>query len=54
MARKTPPFKFASRAAAHSNGKLRPGCRTVRTPTGTRFLCKTSSTPKRRKAKRKR
>lgn len=37
--RKTPPFTFVKSSAAHSDGKLRPGCRRVRTPTGTRYLC---------------
>lgn len=38
--RKAPPFRFVKKAAAHSDGKLKPGCRQVRTPFGVRFLCK--------------
>lgn len=56
MARRLPPFRFASKAAAHSGGKLKPRCKRVSTPTGTRYLCATgaSSAPKRSKKRARR
>lgn len=49
MARKTPPFKFVKRAAAYTDGKLKDGCRLIRTPSGMRALCPTRKPAKRRK-----
>lgn len=38
--RKAPPFRFVKKAQAFSDGKLKPACRQVRTPSGLRYLCK--------------
>jgi hypothetical protein len=38
--RRVPPFRFRTKAAAHSGGKLKAGCRTIRVRGSVRYLCK--------------
>lgn len=41
MKRKAPPFRFVTKAKAHSDGHLKAGCRQIRVRGGLRFLCET-------------
>jgi hypothetical protein len=39
--RKAPPFRFTKKSKALVSGRLKAGCKVIRTPSGTRYLCKT-------------